>query len=283
MNIKSLATLLSVDKLTKNYLCSQLRFSQESAELLLTGKCPLGEDLEKLLSATNLPENEFRLRTACLSIEAQYSFLACKETNNKICVHETLNPEFCTDYGRLYQCDCIEILRQIPDNTFDMIFADPPFNLNKIYSSNIDDRIPENEYINWSEQWLIECCRTLKFGGSIFVWNIPKWSIVYADILNNYLNFKHWIAVEIKSGMPIAGRLYPSHYSLLYFTKSKSKTFTPDRIPAQTCKYCFKELHDYGGHKDKMNPNGVNLSDIWTDISPVRHNKYKNREYPFRG
>jgi site-specific DNA-methyltransferase (adenine-specific) len=36
-------------------------------------------------------------------------------------------------------------------------------------------------------------------------------------------------------------------------------------------------LRDYGGYKDKMNPNGVSLTDVWYDIPPVRHAKYKKR------
>ena len=37
-------------------------------------------------------------------------------------------------------------------------------------------------------------------------------------------------------------------------------------------------MRDYGGYKDKMNPRGVNLSDVWTDIPPVRHKRHKRRE-----
>src|SRR5690606_3748966 len=37
-------------------------------------------------------------------------------------------------------------------------------------------------------------------------------------------------------------------------------------------------IKDYGGYKDKMNPKGVNLTDVWLDIPPVRHKKYKRRK-----
>lgn len=45
----------------------------------------------------------------------------------------------------------------------------------------------------------------------------------------------------------------------------------------KTCRKCFNEIKDYGGYKNKMNKLGINLSDVWDDISPVRHKKYKNR------
>jgi site-specific DNA-methyltransferase (adenine-specific) len=83
----------------------------------------------------------------------------------------------------------------------------------------------------------------------------------------------------MKYSLPIASRLYPSHYSLLYFIKgNKPLIFHPDRMPVPCCRHCGGELRDYGGYKDKMNPKGVNLSDVWTDIPPVRHAKYKKRD-----
>jgi len=49
---------------------------------------------------------------------------------------------------------------------------------------------------------------------------------------------------------------------------------------------CSGGLRDYGGYKAKMNPKGVNLTDVWWDIAPVRHAKYKRRtganELPLR-
>ena len=36
-------------------------------------------------------------------------------------------------------------------------------------------------------------------------------------------------------------------------------------------------MKDYGGHRSAMNPNGVTLKDVWTDIPPVRHWKFKSK------
>ncbi|MCX8513781.1 MAG: hypothetical protein ORN26_02000 [Candidatus Pacebacteria bacterium] len=38
-------------------------------------------------------------------------------------------PFFQTEDFVLYQSDCIEYLNQLPENSIDMIFADPPYNL----------------------------------------------------------------------------------------------------------------------------------------------------------
>ena len=184
-----------------------------------------------------------------------------------------------TNHGKLFEADCLEFLNHLEGETVDLAFADPPFNLGKEYASKINDRLGEDEYLAWCQNWLDEMVRVLKPGGALFLWNIPKWNLPLGGYLGSKITFRHWIAVDIKYSLPIAGRLYPSHYSLLYFIKGKKPAiFHPDRLAISCCRHCGGELKDYGGYKSKMNPKGVSLSDVWTDIPPVRHAKYKKRK-----
>jgi site-specific DNA-methyltransferase (adenine-specific) len=190
----------------------------------------------------------------------------------------TMIPILKTGLGEVYEADCIRFLKTVQDETVDLAFADPPFNLGKEYTSGIDDSIADLDYLAWCRQWLDAMCRALKPGGALFLWNLPKWNLPLGAYLNERLTFRHWIAVDIKYCLPIAGRLYPSHYGLLYFVKGdRPAIFHPDRLPIPCCRHCGGELRDYGGYKDKMNPKGVSLADVWTDIPPVRHAKYKKR------
>ena len=187
-------------------------------------------------------------------------------------------PIFTSEHGTLYHGDCVEVMRQLPDRSVDCVFADPPFNLDKDYGRSVDDDLDSADYLRWSYRWLDEAIRILKEGGAFFLYNIPKWNIHLASHLDRFLQFRHWVTVDIKFSLPIPGRLYPSHYSLLYFVKGKRPSrFDPPRLPLQSCRHCGGELRDYGGYKDKMNPHGVNLTDVWYDIPPVRHRRYKNR------
>ncbi|MBR4608034.1 MAG: site-specific DNA-methyltransferase [Lachnospiraceae bacterium] len=185
---------------------------------------------------------------------------------------------FRTNYGIMIEGDCLEIMKDITSNSVDTVFADPPFNLDKNYGIRSTDNKTEKEYVEWSRRWISESVRILKNGGSFFLFNIPKWNIINANILLSLkMDFRHWIAVSLKLNLPIPKRLYPCHYSLLYFSKGKPKRFNKIRTPFEICRHCGRELKDYGGHRNAMNPNGVNLTDIWTDIPPVRHKKYKLR------
>jgi len=183
------------------------------------------------------------------------------------------------DGGLLYQGDCREVMPKLEDEGFDLIFADPPFNLDKDYGEDYDDDVPEDAYLEWCYEWLDQATALLKPGGALFVYNLPNWNIHFASHLSQKLKFRNWIAVDIAFGLPIPNRLYPSHYSLLYFIKgSDPETFDPPRMPIDTCRHCGGEKSDYGGYKSELNPRGMNLTDVWDDIPPVRHSKYMDRD-----
>jgi len=107
-----------------------------------------------------------------------------------------------------------------------------------------------------------------------------------------------WSSVPLQSAKVV-------DYGLLYYTKGKPATFNTVRVPIQTCRHCGGEVRDYGGHRNKLNPAGLNLidvfdqpdevwedapevlppgegwtpiDDLWDDIPPVRHSRYKHRE-----
>ena len=191
-------------------------------------------------------------------------------------IHEHMS--YNTQFGVLYEGDCLTLLPFVRTETVDTVFADPPFNLDKQYGSSVDDSKSDVDYVDWCRSWLSECVRVLKPGGSLFVYNLPKWNIpIGAHLTDSGLHFRHWITVNIKLSLPIPGRLYPSHYSLLYYSKGKPRVFHKIRVPIEICRHCGREIKDYGGHRAAMNPRGVNLTDVWSDVPPVRHWKFKSR------
>ncbi len=188
-------------------------------------------------------------------------------------------PYYAAPDGVLFEGDCLDILPGFSPSVVDTVFADPPFNLGKVYGHRTNDSRADGDYLDWCKRWLSECIRILKPGGALFIYNLPKWNILIgAYLIERRMQFRHSIAIEMKSCLPIPGRLYPAHYSLLYFTKGKPTTFRRVRTPIETCRHCGGEIKDYGGHRGAMNPLGVNLKDVWTDIPPVRHWKFKSKK-----
>lgn len=187
-------------------------------------------------------------------------------------------PLLVTAGGALFRSDCLRLLGAVADDSVACVFADPPFDLGKDYGggSRADQR-GEEAYLAWCKSWLDECCRVLMPGGALFVYNLPRWLLSIGAHLLGRLEFRHWIALTMKSTYPRGQRLYPAHYGLLYFTKGPPRAFHKLRVPVPVCRHCGGDSKDYGGHRGALNPEGLSLTDFWEDTSPVRHRKFKTR------
>ncbi|HPO62032.1 MAG TPA: site-specific DNA-methyltransferase [Candidatus Kapabacteria bacterium] len=180
--------------------------------------------------------------------------------------------------NKIHQGDCLELFKQIPDDSVDITFADPPFNLNKKYNNN-KDKLKIKEYLNWCKQWIKEMVRVTKPSGSIFVHNIPKWLTYYSSFLNEIAYFKHWICWDAATA-PMGKTLQPAHYGILFYTKQpKDFKFYEVRCPHKRARKSNILAKDYGGKKSLLHPYGPLVSDVWTDIHRIKHNKYRD-EHP---
>jgi site-specific DNA-methyltransferase (adenine-specific) len=177
--------------------------------------------------------------------------------------------------NQIIQGDCIEVLAKIDDNSVDVCFADPPFNLEKKYNSYKDQK-SDVEYLKWCELWLKELVRITKPSGSIFIHNIPKWLTHFSNILNDIAYFRHWIAWDAMSN-PIGKTLLPAHYGILFYSKATNGfKFYEIRSPHKRCRVCNSFIKDYGGKSDQRHPFGSLVSDVWTDLHRIRHSNRRD-------
>jgi len=107
----------------------------------------------------------------------------------------------------IIQGDCIAELKKFPDNSIDLIFADPPYNMqleNALYRPNntkvdgVDDEWDKfasfAEYDNFCTEWLTECRRILKNTGTI--WVIGSYHNIFR-VGNIMLNLGFWILNDV--------------------------------------------------------------------------------------
>jgi site-specific DNA-methyltransferase (adenine-specific) len=180
--------------------------------------------------------------------------------------------------GHLVCSDGLQFLRALKDESVDLLFLDPPFNLGKKYGSSQRraDRLGDDEYFAYMWQVIQRASVVLKPGGSLFLYHVPRWGVKLSGLLGESLTFRHWIAISMKNGFARGRNLYPSHYALLYFSKGEPTTFNRPKVSPSKCPHCGRMTKDYGGYEQFMR-GGVNLGDIWDDLSPVRHKKHKTR------
>lgn len=75
------------------------------------------------------------------------------------------------EINKIYNEDCLETMAKMPDETVDLVFADPPFNIGKKYKGYNDKK---DDYYEWQEQWIKECFRILKPTGTFYLMTIDR-------------------------------------------------------------------------------------------------------------
>jgi len=69
--------------------------------------------------------------------------------------------------------DAIQELRKLPDESCDIVVADPPYNIGKDFGNNIDKR-EIGEYVAWCKIWINESIRALKPNGTMFIYGFSE-------------------------------------------------------------------------------------------------------------
>jgi len=146
------------------------------------------------------------------------------------------------ELNKIHQGDCIELLKQLPNDSIDLIFADPPYNLQlsgELYRPNqtkVDavtdewDKFDSKEdYDRFTTLWLKECYRVLKNTGSIWVigtyHNIYRVGAIIQNIGFWMLNDIVWIKTNPMPNFK-GTRFNNAHETLIWSTKSKKSNYT---------------------------------------------------------
>ncbi len=186
---------------------------------------------------------------------------------------------------RLINGDCLEQLKEIPDNSVDFVFTDPPYNLGKKYSGYTDD-LEIKEYFNWCDMWIAELARILKPGRTLALLNIPIWSIRHFLFMETVLQFQNWIAWDALS-FPVR-LIMPAHYTILAFSKGKSRELPGligeagqtsvssaplafDSLKPLAEEYCLRSTCVQQRKMMQINDRAP-LTDLWWDIHRLKHN-----------
>lgn len=72
------------------------------------------------------------------------------------------------ELDKIYNMDCLDGMKQIPDGSIDCIITSPPYNIGIDYGV-YKDNLPWDEYYEWCEAWLTQCFRVLKKDGRIAI------------------------------------------------------------------------------------------------------------------
>ena len=144
--------------------------------------------------------------------------------------------------NKIVNCESLKILKTIPNKTFDLVFADPPYNLqigkklkrpddSKV--NGVNDKWDQfesfNDYDNFCKKWLKECKRVLKDNGSI--WVIGTYHNIFR-LGYHMQNIGFWILNDViwKKNNPMPNfrgtRFTNAHETLIWASKNKKSKYT---------------------------------------------------------
>ena len=144
--------------------------------------------------------------------------------------------------NKILNGDCVEELKKIPDKSFDLIFADPPYNLqigkklkrpDNSKVNGVKDKWDQfknfEQYDNFCKKWLGECKRVLKDNGSI--WVIGSYHNIFR-VGYHVQNLGYWILNDViwKKNNPRPNfrgtRFTNAHETLIWASKNKNSKYT---------------------------------------------------------
>jgi len=174
---------------------------------------------------------------------------------------EAINPEEPTLFyshpkGEIWIGDAINWLQTLEDESVDLAFADPPYNIKKAEWDTFES---QQAYVEWSLKWIEEVARVLKPTGILYICGFSE---ILADLKLPALRFFkgcRWLVWHYKNKANLGSDWGRSHESILHFRKSREFIFNIDdiRIPYgnHTLKYPEHpqaESSQYGDGKKQL-------------------------------
>lgn len=180
--------------------------------------------------------------------------------------------------------DCVAGLQQLPAESVDLAFADPPFNIGydyDVYKDNLD----RHQYLQWSAAWIMQVYRVLKPNGTFWLMIGDEYAAqlsmlagkdpllnpnIYAEatcprgrewdaVREGFQGFhlRSWVVWYYTFGVNCENKFTRSHAHLFYFTKHREKfTFHETQVRVPSARQLV--------YKDKRaNPDGRLPDDTW--------------------
>jgi adenine-specific DNA-methyltransferase len=184
----------------------------------------------------------------------------------------------------VFSGNCLELLKQIPDQSLQLVVTSPPYNIGKEYERKLE----LNAYVAQQAAVIEECVRALSDTGSI-CWQVgnyvdkgaivPLDAILYPIFRDLGLKMRNRIIWHFEHGLHCKNRFSGRYETIIWFTKSDDYVFNldPVRVPQKyPGKRYFKgdKAGQYSG-----NPLGKNPGDLWM-IPNVKSNHIEKTSHP---
>ena len=181
------------------------------------------------------------------------------------------------DEHKIIHGDALEVLRKLPDNSVDLIFADPPYNIGKNFNGHIEKWSSDDEYLKWCYKWLDLCIQKLKPDGSFYVMTATQFMPFFDIYLRGKLEILSRLVWYYDSSGVQAKKYYGSMYEpILFCVKDKNNyKFNTQDILVEAKTGAKRKLIDYR----KSIPTIYNTEKVPGNVWEFARVRYRMDEY----
>jgi site-specific DNA-methyltransferase (adenine-specific) len=171
----------------------------------------------------------------------------------------------------LRNVDAMELLTSLPEESVDVIIADPPYF--EIVGNDWDHQWKdEAAYLSWCDAWVRQCSVVLKPGGALYVWGTTKTDTFLRfklGVMNHQakLEYRNWIVWSYDWGGRTKKTWPRKHEDLLMYSKGPDLRWFPSQVEVPR-----KVTKNIRTGEDFMN--GKVPTDVWQ-----QNNHTTSREY----
>ena len=179
---------------------------------------------------------------------------------------------------KIFQGDVIEILQNnIDNNSIDLIFIDPPYNIGKNFNGRKDKWETDKKYLDWCYQWINLCLKKLKKTGSFYIMTSTQFMPYFDIFLRGKIEILSRIVWSYDSSGVQAKNYFGSLYEpILFCVKDRNKyTFNANDILVDAKTGSKRKLIDYR----KNPPKPYNTQKVPGNVWYFPRVRYRMSEY----
>lgn len=172
--------------------------------------------------------------------------------------------------NRIIHRNTFEVLPLLPEKIFDLLFADPPYNLTKNFGENSFRQTSVEEYETWLDAWISQIVRLLKPTASIYICGDWRSSSAIQRVGMKYFRLRNRITWEREKGRGALKNWKNASEDIWFFTVSDEYFFNADAVKMK--RKVLAPYRENGAPKDweKSDEGNFRLtssSNLWTDLT----------------
>jgi len=179
--------------------------------------------------------------------------------------------------------DMFQATKYIPQQSVDLLFVDPPYNMNKKFNKNKFSKMDMGKYVNWMDSWFQLILPTLKSNASIYICGDWISSPAIYEVLSRYVYIHNRITWEREKGRGSLTNWKNASEDIWFASMGKDYYFNVEAVKLK--RKVLAPYKENGKPKDWQEEQSGNFrltypSNLWTDLTVPFWSMPENTDHP---